>query len=104
MFHQRRVDGLCGAFDILQASGAPLTEYRILLAIDLKPRPCNLHCETPGLVKDKRYPVMTEIVEILERVTENPDEWIVPEPVKLDEKTEAGIKEAMENAKNMVRL
>jgi len=55
-----------------------------------------------GLVKDKRYPVMTEIVDILERITENPDEWIVPEPVKLDEKTEEGIKEAMENAKNMV--
>lgn len=45
---------------------------------------------------------MTEIVEILERVTDNADEWVVPEPVKLDAKTEQGIQEAMENAKNMV--
>lgn len=34
-----------------------------------------------------RYPVMTEIVEILEKVTENAEEWVVPEPLKLDPKT-----------------
>ena len=44
-----------------------------------------------GLVKDKRYPIMTEIVEMLERVTENADEWRKPVPVEADKQTEAAM-------------
>jgi len=55
-----------------------------------------------GLVKDKRYPLMTEIMELVQAVTEDVDEWVVPEPPKLNKDQEEAMKNAMENAKEMV--
>jgi len=49
-----------------------------------------------GLVTDKRYPLMTEIVELIESVTEDVEEWVVPEPPKMDPKAEEQMKDAME--------
>mmetsp|Transcript_36493 Transcript_36493/g.86419 ORF Transcript_36493/g.86419 Transcript_36493/m.86419 type:complete len:410 (+) Transcript_36493:74-1303(+) len=56
-----------------------------------------------GLVTDKRYPAMTEIVELMESVTEDLVEWVVPPPAAVvDPKAEGQMAEAMEKAKKMV--
>lgn len=39
---------------------------------------------------------ITEIVQILEAVTANPEEWIKPEPIKATVDQEASLKEAMD--------
>ena len=55
-----------------------------------------------GLVTDKRYPLMTEIMELLQSVAEDPDEWVVPAPLKPDPAQEAALKAAAENARKLV--
>eukprot|EP00286_Rhodomonas_abbreviata_P009108 CAMPEP_0181317734 /NCGR_PEP_ID=MMETSP1101-20121128/16628_1 /TAXON_ID=46948 /ORGANISM="Rhodomonas abbreviata, Strain Caron Lab Isolate" /LENGTH=450 /DNA_ID=CAMNT_0023425151 /DNA_START=9 /DNA_END=1361 /DNA_ORIENTATION=- len=55
-----------------------------------------------GLMQDKRYPLMTEIVELLEAVTEDTEEWVVPAPPQLDKEQEAAMKDVMDKAKDMV--
>eukprot|EP00288_Rhodomonas_lens_P003238 CAMPEP_0177720908 /NCGR_PEP_ID=MMETSP0484_2-20121128/16864_1 /TAXON_ID=354590 /ORGANISM="Rhodomonas lens, Strain RHODO" /LENGTH=484 /DNA_ID=CAMNT_0019233177 /DNA_START=20 /DNA_END=1474 /DNA_ORIENTATION=+ len=55
-----------------------------------------------GLVTDKRYPLMTEIMELIEAVTEDTAEWVVPAPPKLEPEQEEAMKNAMDKAKNLV--
>merc|ERR1719310_103677 len=54
------------------------------------------------MVKDKRVPMMNEIVDVLEAVTEDTEEWVVPKAPELKPEEEAAMKEMAEKAKNMV--
>lgn len=55
-----------------------------------------------GLVTDKRYPLMTEIMELLQSVAEDPDEWVVPAPLKPDPDQEEALRKAADNARRLV--
>jgi len=57
---------------------------------------------TSLLVKDKRMPMMNEIVDVLESVTEDLEEWVVPKAPELKPEDEETIKEMAEKARAMV--
>lgn len=54
------------------------------------------------MVKDKRMPMMNEIVDVLESVTENVEEWVVPKAPELKPDEEDAIKQMAEKARLMV--
>lgn len=54
------------------------------------------------MVKDKRMPMMNEIVDVLESVTENVEEWVVPKAPELKPEEQNAIKDMAEKARLMV--
>lgn len=54
------------------------------------------------MVKDKRMPLMNEIVDVLEAVTEDVEEWVVPVAPELKPDEEAALKDMAEKARVMV--
>ena len=47
-------------------------------------------------VKDKRVPMMNEIVDVLESVAEDVDEWVVPKAPELKPEEETALKDMAE--------
>jgi len=54
------------------------------------------------MVKDKRMPMMNEIVDVLESITEDVEEWVVPKAPELKPDEENALKEMAEKARLMV--
>jgi len=54
------------------------------------------------MVKDKRMPMMNEIVDVLESVTEDLEEWVIPKAPELKPDEENAIKDMAEKARMMV--
>lgn len=53
-------------------------------------------------VKDKRMPMMNEIVDVLESVAEDVDEWVVPKAPELKPEEETAIKDMAEKVPPLV--
>ena len=79
---------------------------RVSVSVSVCPRVCVQMCVRAAaasfMVKDKRMPMMNEIVDVLESITEDVEEWVVPKAPELKPDEENALKEMAEKARLMV--